>query len=273
MHSPSQAEQFLQDFHQRRPGTTPEAFAALSIPGVGSSYAALVATLPSSSSPLSVMDLACGDGYLLQLLAEQKPELQLIGVDMSKTELLAADARLDGRCRLLNERAQALSLATASVDVVLSHLALMLMDDIDAVLAQIHRVLRKGGHFACIVGRGFLLGDVGDAYLRAFRSVAREVDLAHLPMGDQRTASHNGWIALLEEHFSDIRCDDLDIEWTPDFAELWQALNGSYDLGRLTPSGISLLRQRLEIAATALQDADGRLATGWGLRLIRARAA
>lgn len=53
MHFPSPAERFLEDFHQRRPGTTSAAFAHLCSEQHESSYAALAATLPDSSASLS----------------------------------------------------------------------------------------------------------------------------------------------------------------------------------------------------------------------------
>ncbi|MBK5539135.1 class I SAM-dependent methyltransferase [Pseudomonas sp. TH05] len=273
MHALSDTELFLQDFHQRRPGTTSVAFAPLNIAGRGSTYAVLASTVKCTGLAQTVLDIACGDGYLLQLLAEQDPELALIGVDMSHSELAAARQRLGTRGQLLHERAQALSLPAASVDVALSHLALMLMDDLQQVLDETHRVLRPGGQFAAIVGRGFLLGQIGELYLQAFRSVAREHALPALPMGDPRTRSEAGWRELLGARFSGIEFDELDVEWAPNFDELWTALNDTYDLDRLSTAGQALLKQRLETSVTALQRADGTIATGWGLRLIRATAA
>ena len=43
-------------------------------------------------------------------------------------------------------------LATASVDVIVSHMALMLMAPLDEVIREMHRVLRPGGMLAAVVG-------------------------------------------------------------------------------------------------------------------------
>lgn len=273
MNSPSPAERFLEDFHQRRPGTTSAAFAHLRSDRHESSYAALAATLASPTAPLTVLDLACGNGYLLKLLDERYPaRLNLIGVDMSQAELDVARSVLPGDVRLLKERAQALSIATASVDMVVSHLALMLMDDIEQVLGEIHRVLRKNGNVAAIVGRGFLMGPLGEAYVQVFRQVAAQDALAHLPMGDPRMRTETGWLELFSKDFDSVTFEDIDVAWHPDFAELWGSLGETYDIDRLTPTARVQLEERFKASITHLAQPDGTYATGWGLRLIQARA-
>jgi ubiquinone/menaquinone biosynthesis C-methylase UbiE len=269
----SSAERFLQDFHQRHPGTTSAAFAHLSTPNQASSYAVLASTIPQSNTRLTVLDLACGDGYLLKVLADrQQPSMQLIGVDMSQTELDAARTTLPEEVLLLKERAQSLSTTTGSVNVVLSHLALMLMDDIEQVLAEIRRILCDDGKLAAIVGRGFLLGEVGKLYLDVFRPVAKQDALAHLPMGDPRTRTQEGWLELLSAGFTSVVFEDVDVEWHPQFNELWASLSETYDVDRLTPAAKTQLKERFRASITHLQQEDGSFPTGWGLRLIRASA-
>ncbi|MGC5702489.1 methyltransferase domain-containing protein [Pseudomonas sp. NFXW11] len=266
------AERFLQDFHQRRPGTTPPAFAELRLAGRGCSYDMLAATLDALRPDARVLDLGCGDGFLLERLARQHPRAQLLGVDMSATELQAAQRRLAGRGLLLEERAQSLSLASASIDAVLSHLALMLMSDIDQVLQEIHRVLVPGGRLSAVVGREFLLGELGQHYLQVFRAAARRDQLAHLPLVDPRAQSERGWRELLSQHFTGLHFEELDLPWTPTFEELWNSLGDTYDLDRLTPANQRLMKNELHDATEHLQASDGTLSTGWGLLLIQARA-
>lgn len=273
MYSSTPAERFLEDFHQRQPGTTSAAFAHLRSERHESSYAALVTTLPPSSNPLTVLDLGCGNGYLLKLLDERYPgSLQLIGVDMSQAELDVARSMLPDDVRLLKERAQALSINTAGVDVVVSHLALMLMDDIEKVLGEIHRVLRKDGHVSAIVGRGFLQGPVGEAYLQIFRQVATEDALAPLPMGDPRMRTEAGWLGLFNQWFCAVTLEDIDVLWQPGFTELWQSLCETYDIDRLTPAARVQLKDRFGTSIANLEQPDGTYVTGWGLRLIQAQA-
>ena len=271
------AETCLQDFHQRQVGATSAAFAHLpaSSPAGNwaSSYEVLTSLLPAVDTPLTVLDLACGDGHLLGLLAARRqPRLQLLGVDMSQGELAAARAALPPSVRLLQGRGQALDLPSASVDYLVSHMALMLMDDIEQVVCEMRRVLRPGGQFAAIVGRTFLLGEVNDVFTRVFKPIA-STELPPLRFGDRRTGSEAGWRELLDGSFADVEFDDINVSWRPTPAELWTALLDTYDIDRLDDGARQRLRSALLDAVAYLQGSDGKIATGWGLRLVHARAA
>lgn len=92
-----------------------------------------------------VLDIACGDGVLLELLAGHARSLT--GVDISPTLLAAARARLKGETgvRLLEGDMHRLPLEDAQFDqVVLMH-ALAYTKQPAAVLAEAARVLRRGG--------------------------------------------------------------------------------------------------------------------------------
>ena len=271
------AETYLQDFHQRQVGVTSAAFAHLPAHAASatyaSSYAVLTDLVPVGDNPLSVLDLACGDGHLLGLLAaRQQAQLQLLGVDMSETELAVARAALPASVRLLPGRGQALYLPSASVDYLVSHMALMLMDDIEQVVREMRRVLRPGGQFGAIVGRTFLLGEVNDVFMRVFKPIASDA-LPPLRFGDRRAGSEAGWRELLDAGFADVEFDDIDVPWTPTSAALWAALLDTYDIDRLDDEARQRLRSAFLDAVTPLQAGDGTIATGWGLRLVRARTA
>ncbi|PHV31656.1 SAM-dependent methyltransferase [Janthinobacterium sp. BJB312] len=271
------AETYLQDFHQRQVGATSAAFAHLpaSSPAGSwiSSYHVLTSLVPEVDTPLTVLDLACGDGHLLGLLAARRQDLlQLLGIDMSQAELAVARAALPPSVHLLPGRGQALDLPSASVDYLVSHMALMLMDDIEQVMREIRRVLRPDGQFAAIVGRTFLLGEVNDVFMRVFKPIA-STELSPLRFGDRRTGSEAGWRELLDGSFADVEFDDIDVPWTPTPGELWAALLDTYDIDRLDDGGRQRLRGAFMDAVTPLQAGDGLIATGWGLRAVRAWAA
>src|SRR5688572_16465312 len=80
----------------------------------------------------TLLDLACGEGYLLFLLENQLSQLNLIGLDMSASELRLAKRAV--KAKLLHGNARKIPLSSGSVDQVLSHMALMLMPDVDEVL-------------------------------------------------------------------------------------------------------------------------------------------
>lgn len=271
------AETYLQDFHQRQVGVTSAAFAHLPAHAASatyaSSYAALTSLVPGVNAPLSVLDLGCGDGYLLGLLAaRQQAQLQLLGVDMSEAELAVARAALPASVWLQQGRGQALDVPDASIDCLVSHMALMLMDDIEQVVREMRRVLRPGGQFGAIVGRTFLLGEVNDVFMRVFKPIASDV-LPPLRFGDRRTGSEAGWRELLDAGFAGVEFDDIDVPWTPTPGELWAALLDTYDIDRLDDDARQRLRSAFLDGVAPLQAVDGLIATGWGLRLVRARAA
>ncbi len=112
----SSAETYLQDFHQRQVAVTSAAFAHLPAHSASANYASSHATLtslvPDVDAPLSVLDLACGDGHLPGLLAARQ------------------------QARLQQGRVQALAVPDASVDCLVSHMALMLTDDIEQVVRE-----------------------------------------------------------------------------------------------------------------------------------------
>ncbi|MCC8405956.1 class I SAM-dependent methyltransferase [Paraburkholderia sp. MMS20-SJTN17] len=273
----SQVEAYLKDFHLRQVGTTRRAYSAYAARSGQaeylSSYHALAERVPNDELPRIVLDLACGDGPLLEILSDRDhTATKLIGIDMSDGELVAARAVLPPNIRLINERAQELSLETGSVDYVLSHMALMLMDDIEQVMREIRRVLRKGGRFAAVVGRAFLLGEVGEAFLNVFRPIAN-AHLTRLRFGDSRTRCEAGWRELLQQGFANIAFEDIDVEWTPTPEQLWQSMLETYDTDRMSDAGREQFKSELLTAVAPMQREDGTLKTGWALRLVQASAA
>jgi len=115
---------FLQSFHSLHPGVTSQIFAQTRIGRGKSSYELLVDTLPDDGAPLKVVDLGCGDGFLLELLGKRhSKKLHLIGVDMSEAELHAARGRLASfEVTLLCEKAHNVSLSDSSVDYRICYL-------------------------------------------------------------------------------------------------------------------------------------------------------
>jgi ubiquinone/menaquinone biosynthesis C-methylase UbiE len=98
----------------------------------------------------TVVDAGCGDGFFTELVAEKLPAGQTIALDADPAFLRAAGQRLHaamagGRCRLLEGDVLRMPMDDRSVDVVWSFHSMQSYDDIPAVLAEFHRVLRPGG--------------------------------------------------------------------------------------------------------------------------------
>ena len=101
-----------------------------------------------------VLDLACGSGVLLDLCNQRfGNKLSFLGVDSSDAELQLARKRLaPTKTKLTQSMAQNLDfIDSASVDIILCHWALTLMDPVVPVLKTAKRVLRPHGVFAAII--------------------------------------------------------------------------------------------------------------------------
>lgn len=143
--------------HREAPGMTPRAFAEHKTSSGMNSYETLAQELrPLAGREATVMDLACGDGFLIpSVLAVLGTKGRVIGIDMSADELNAARRRVeDARVEFRQATAQNLPLADESVDQIVCHMAFMLMRPLEPVVREIARVLKPGGGFSAVVGHG-----------------------------------------------------------------------------------------------------------------------
>ncbi len=196
-------ERELRAFHARNPGATSRAFAKTG------SYARLAAAVAGAER---VLDLACGD----------RVTPGAIGVDLSLEEL----SRTAGP-RVV-ARAQALPFGDASFDAVVCHLAFMLFDDIERVVAELARVIAPGGTFAALVGGGPVEGaGERDAFHR-FLAIAKP-HVRSLALGDPRAKSERGWRELFAG-WSEPRFERVELELGGTFEEAWDFVGASYQL-------------------------------------------
>lgn len=106
---------------------------------------ALLAGLPGEAAPARILDLGCGTGHGLELLAARWPAAELIAADFALPMVASVVAVAKGR-RLCAD-AEALPLAEASVDLVWANLVMQWCDPA-RFLAEAARVLRPGGRLA-----------------------------------------------------------------------------------------------------------------------------
>jgi trans-aconitate methyltransferase len=94
-----------------------------------------------------ILDLGCGDGQLSARLASMGAIVT--GVDASADMVAAARSRgIDA----VEARAEHLPFPNSSFDAVFSNAALHWVRDQEAMLAEVHRVLRPGGRFVAEMG-------------------------------------------------------------------------------------------------------------------------
>jgi ubiquinone/menaquinone biosynthesis C-methylase UbiE len=149
MTKPNHNEQLLRDFHRQYSGASALVFGQAYMEDGRNSYEQLAALAGSEAK--DVLDLACGDGSMLLLL--EAAGHRCTGVDMSPEELSHARNKLGAEVRLVEARAQALSFDDGIFDVVLSHMAFMLMGELENVIAEVQRILRPGGRFVATIQR------------------------------------------------------------------------------------------------------------------------
>lgn len=129
-------QDYLRAFHRQHPGITEAVLDHARLSGM-TAYQWLAEPAPVRGP---VLDLACGSAPMRAAL---NPDVDYLGADRSAAELAAAHVTATGR--LVRAAAAALPLPDASVDAVVCSMALMILQPLETVLDEIHRVLRPGG--------------------------------------------------------------------------------------------------------------------------------
>ena len=262
---------FLRAFHGRHPGCTTAAYARGRAPDGRSSYEILADLVPPAAT---VLDLGCGDGHLLELLA-RAPARTLIGVDLSDAELAAARRRPAlARAVLLGGDAAALPVADASIDACVSHLAFTLMTDPVAVAAEVARVLRPGGVFATVVGGSPAADHPGEAFDAFLALAAPRLPRASTTprLGDPRVRHAAGLDTILgPAGFAPVVFERVVIDLGGTVDEVWATLSTLYELAPLSPAELAALRRELDALAVTLADQRGRVACAIAVGVAVAR--
>jgi SAM-dependent methyltransferase len=182
-----------------------------------------------------------------------------IGIDVSREEL--------GRTpRVVQGRAQALPFADASFDACTCHLAFMLFDDVEQVVAELSRVLVPGGELLALLGGG-PTADGDDAFHRFLAILAPHARDA-VRFGDPRAKSEAGWRVLFAG-WGPVTFERWELDLGGTFDEVWAFVGASYEV----PAGVAgRIRQDLAVATQGMTDATGRIpctAVTWLARVAR----
>lgn len=212
---PSRAElrEHLLEVHRQHPGFT-EACAAGCRDAQGRNSYEWLAEVVEPAEHRTVLDLACGSGVLTALCHERfGGRVGLIGVDMSADELALARRRVpDLAVALHRGMAQEMAfIADHSIDVVLCHWALTLMDPIEPVLCELRRVLRPNGVLAAIVdGELSTAPGYEELHHLIYGWVQREYPgYGEIDLGDRRVRTTTALMQLVANSFpgADIRIE------------------------------------------------------------------
>lgn len=265
----------MQQFHAIHPGSTARQMEDARREGGGSSYAWLADGMASVLDG-ALLDVACGDGPLLDLwVARGASPSRVVGVDASAAELALAAARPHmAGVRLLQARAQALPFADASFDGIGCHMALMVMDDVEVVVAELARVLRPGGTIAVVVGGGVPPTGAFAVFAELFGRRWQAGEVANpVRLGDARTFSAEGLRALFSAAFADVTIDGDRLELGGTADAVWRNLVETYDVAMLDHDQREALRAEYDAAIAAAGYDRGAVPMSIGvLRMVARRS-
>ncbi len=253
------AERFLLDFHKEFPGCTRVAFASGKTSDTGQSSYELL----SSRACGEVLDLGCGDGHLLSLLPT---DCRATGIDISPDELREAADRAPA-AQLVHGRAQSLPFSSNRFDTVISHFAFHLMTDLEAVVAEIARVLKPGGNFFAVVGGGPKVGDPFELFLDIM--LAQRRDEEKIPrIGERRGRTEEGLsklFASVPQFASPLSVHHTYVDFGGTFEQVWQRVRTIYDL---MPMGAEQLATLKEAFREGLGRREAHIPCTMAIRLI-----
>jgi SAM-dependent methyltransferase len=211
--SRTQLREHLLAVHRQHPGFT-ETCAARCRDATGRNSYEWLAEVVDPGEHRTLLDLACGSGVLTALChARFGGRVALIGVDMSADELALARGRVPDQAVALHcGMAQEMDfIADHSIDVVLCHWALTLMDPIEPVLGELRRVLRPNGVLAAIVdGELSTAPGYEELHHLIYGWVQREYPgYGEIDLGDRRVRTTTALMQLVANSFpgADIRIE------------------------------------------------------------------
>jgi phosphoethanolamine N-methyltransferase len=205
-----------------------------------------------------VLDIGCGTGAIVLLLARDHGAAEVVGIDVEDTV-----------CRIARERAEAAGLADRieivkvhpgpfpfpdeSFDIVFSKDSIIHIPDKEGLAAEVFRILKPGGHFAAsdwlishdgdpspemaryieLEGLDFAMASP-ERYARALRAAGFE---------DVRTVNRNPWYLDVARHELDILTGPRNAEFGERFGpkllkqnvEVWTAMIRVLETGEHCP--------------------------------------
>ncbi len=267
--TPDDWNEHLIAFHRAFNDGTASLVSTLRTPSCQTSYEVLAARIKAlAPTAHSILDVGCGDGALLALLAQTfGPEVALSGVDLCDNEIDRARERVPTAALVCGD-ASGCDMGRGMYDVATAHLSFMSMPRVRAVIERLRDALRPGGVLVFVVEDPL----AGDTIVRLMREAIGVVRgqfprFAPLVPGREPIERDDALQALL----ADIGLNTHTIEryalagaCSP--AQLWALLQRTYPLGLLDASLRKSIREHTLAHAPA--DSDGLVRVTLSLRLV-----
>lgn len=93
-----------------------------------------------------ILDIGCGNGYMLRELELQNTKCELIGTDFENM-LDEVNLHPDSNIKYVPADSRKLPFPNEAFDIVISSLMFHWVDDIQSIAKEIYRILKKDGHF------------------------------------------------------------------------------------------------------------------------------
>ena len=105
--------------------------------------------------PDAILDVGCGGGMMISLLAERYPEAKIAGIDISDTSVGYAreynrELIASGRCRIDNASVSKIPYDDGSFDLAVSCESYFFWSDLVRDMEEVCRVISLGGYIAII---------------------------------------------------------------------------------------------------------------------------
>lgn len=222
---------FLLEAHRKAPGMTPKTFSNYKTSSGQNTYDILSDAYHSSTAK-NILDLACGDGHFTNILSSKFNSARITGVDISPDELsVAREKHGSPNVSFELQDATQLSFKENAFDAVFCHLAVMLINPVEKLLSEVHRVLVPGGTFASVVAsdakRSGIAAQFGPLILKFLGN--KYPGHSAPTAGDPRTRTETDLDQLLlDSKFRNISIKDYFINVDSDPEAAWQFFSHMY---------------------------------------------
>jgi ubiquinone/menaquinone biosynthesis C-methylase UbiE len=163
-----------------------------------------------------LLEIGCGNGFLLDVLRRHYSHLDLVGRDFSEPMVQLAQSRSIPNCDVAKGDVRSLSFEDHTFDLVVGERVIINLMDREhqwRALAEVARVLRPGGNYICI---------------EAFKDGLASLNEARLELGlePNQEAHHNLWFD--EADFREEASKHFEVIDTQSFAGIPQHFLSSY---------------------------------------------